>query len=210
MVWTKDIEDELLLLSQYSEGYTRMFLDDSQYYSKIYNRVSIFTVLSAIISAGLTSVGVGVGTDNTGYYITSIICGFFTALSESLLRYAEFETKIKELKIMGSQFSSLSNNIRRQLSLTVDEREPAKLYHTWISKTYEDTLQNSQSIRQKTVNRYKKFCKNNNIPFPNERPLTKIEVKEEVKQDDTNTTIKPLSFNDSEMRYQLERLKQTE
>jgi len=230
--WTKELEEQVLYIGNCSQGYIWMFNREIQKLSNLSWYLSNLSISLGVISGGLSGISL-VTNDNTLLIAFSTGFSFTAAITQGLLKKFNFETKIAEYKRHISKHSGLLNNIKRQLGLPQNKREKAEDYCRWISKNYDDLIENNLIIRENIIKEYKDICKEKNILFPDDTKEIKIFVKEQIEYKEENkenkeenkenknnkeeyiekiNTLKraenAVLFSDTNMQYELNRLKQ--
>jgi hypothetical protein len=79
-----------------------------------------------------------------------------TGVLSAIIKFSKFEHKATVHRTTSLKFSSLENNIKRQLTLNREDRQPVDKYLEWVTHSF-DELFNSSPIVVETV--FKKWSK---------------------------------------------------
>ena len=150
-----------------------MHLHSARNFSKRQRLLMYSTIFISPI-AGLLSIieSVIIGsTPNQNKHIIVIpiivaLLSFFTGILNVIINYARYEELISEHRTFAAKFSSLVNNIRRQLNLEAEDRENAGDYLGWIAKNYDELFEMAPLIRENIIDKYVTIAKTKKIPIP--------------------------------------------
>lgn len=187
-IWNDKIENVLLDTLTKCKKYKHISLEASKKASLYYN-ILMYTLIILSPVSGILS---ALNTDSNEvkqHMIT--IFSFLLGTISTVLKFSKLEKKMASYKSLASKYSSLENNISRQLAIDKENRIRPVEYLEWISKNYEELF----SITPFSESNEKK----------EEKKEDKIEIV--LKKDDVDPSIVDLNkYSDNKMKYELSRL----
>ena len=144
--WNNNIESVIHTIEKQSKLFKKIHNEVSinQYwkYSFFMNMAIIISPLSGLVSV-LGTILCKDDEDMIFYNSSSAILSFFTTVIVAIIKFNQYDEVGYEHKVASSKYTSLEQNIKRQLMLGRDERIPAKDYLSWILKSYDDLFSTS-------------------------------------------------------------------
>lgn len=191
--WNENIESVLSELGKTCSSYKWMNIETAKRNEFKYNLLMYSTIIIGPVS-GILSVFSQDSSVITNMFIT--VFSFMNGVVSAIIKFSEFGEKASLYKGIAAKYSSLENNIKRQLSLDKTERVNAGEYLEWISRSYDELFSSTPLIPSDI---YERFI-----------------VKEETKKE----TIEPIKlgnsysidfsrYSDGKMKYELARLAKT-
>lgn len=167
ITWTPEHEIILKNIAEKSICYAYLHDRSFKYFSSLHVKFTmpmfIITLLSGILMFISTTF------ENTYYFgIISGSINLIVATIQKIMEFVQPERFKIEHKSCSKRFQFLSNNIRVQLSLDVDEREPMPMYLTKTTTEYYNILQNSPELKDTILNNFKHKYKRTDINKPDE------------------------------------------
>ena len=157
--WNSNIESVIHVIEKQSKLLKKIHMEVS---INEYWKYSFFMNAAIIISPlpGLISV---LGTilckdlqDTIFYNSSAAILSFFTTVIVSIIKFNKYDEVGYEHKAVSSKYTSLEQNIKRQLMLGRDERVNVKDYLSWILKSYDDLFSTSPFLPSDFMKKYNK------------------------------------------------------
>jgi hypothetical protein len=193
--WTPKMEDHLKTIMKKSEQHKIMHLKESIQNSSIYN----WLMYIGITLGPLTGLLINIDQVNESDYFSIISSGlsFCSGLVVAVTKFGNFEEMSSQHKIASSKYTSLENNIKRQLTLPQPSRVNAIQYLDYINNKFDEIFLNSPLIKKRT---YQDFIDQQKINIENDKKEKNIHKKNIY-----NTYI---CNSDKEMQYELDRMNQ--
>lgn len=193
-IWNDKIENVLLKTLNNCKNYKHISLEASKKASFYYN-ILMYTLIVLSPIAGVLSAFNTDSNEVKQHMIT--ILSFLVGTISTILKFSKLEKKIASYKSLASKYSSLENNISRQLAIDKENRIRPVEYLEWISKNYEELF----SITP--------FSEHSESEKEIKEEETKEEHKVEIvlKKDEVDPSIVDLNkYSDNKMKYELSRL----
>jgi hypothetical protein len=232
--WTKNLEHSVKVVGEKSVGYKIMHVKSAQRSEKIYNFLMYIGIFMGPL-AGLIS-----GIDFTLYperfsilqTISSCIV-LMSGIVVTIIKFGNFDEQTTAHRSSAAQYTSLENNVRRQLILPPNGRVDAVTYVTWVGDSFDELFKSSPLISRKVYESYIRDATKAGISIPDEYGLTinidrsynvekmehvidvkdiaqtsKISETNEMKRSTTslNTMTHLNKFDTPKMKYELRRL----
>lgn len=189
-VWNDSIENTLKEICDKCLAYKWMNIFSVKKNQLKYNILMYTSIIIGPISGVLSTVS---NTDNSISILVTVF-SFFSGVISAIIKFSEFGEKASSHKTAATKYSSLENNITRQLSLNRSDRVNAGEYLEWITTSYDELFSSSPFISDEIYYEWKIFSKENKITTGKE-----IEIKIE-----NNVDIE--KYSDGKMRYEMARL----
>lgn len=158
--WNSNIESVIHTIEKQSKLFKKIHIEVS---TNEYWKYSMFMNIAIIISplAGLVTV---VGNilckeleDMIYYNSSAAILSFLTTVIVAIIKFNKYDEVGYEHKAASFKYTSLEQNIKRQLMLGRDERIPVKDYLSWILKSYDDLFSSSPLLPSEFIKKYSKL-----------------------------------------------------
>ncbi len=164
--WTPHIEKIVKNIGEKSQGYKVIHILEARTNNFMCN---IFMHISICIGpvAGLFSALNTIHSDKIFAVIAtflSILSGIFMAI----IKFGKFEEKGAMHKLASSKYSSLEDNIRKQLSYPRTYRISSKDFLNWISHSYDEIFTSSPLVSKKNYDKYTIEAKKRGLVLPDE------------------------------------------
>jgi len=155
--WNSKIEDTVRLIEKQCRIYKKMH---DEIYIENVNKHSYY-MLSAIIITPLSGVVTALGTilstelsELCIYTISSTILSFISGILITVIKFNKYDETSYSHKIAYSRYTSLEENIKRQLMLYREDRIKADEYLNWLSKSFDQLFESSPNFNSKTIKKY--------------------------------------------------------
>ena len=164
--WTDNIEKILKEMGESCLGYKWMNVYAAKKNDYRYSILMYISILIGPVSGVLSAVS----TQNKTEFLQVIITvfSFMSGLISAIIKFSEFGEKATSYKATASKYASLEGNIRRQLSLSREDRVNAGEYLEWVSISYDELFSASPLISDDIYQEWVKFAKENSISVPKE------------------------------------------
>ncbi len=190
--WNNNIEKLVLNIGIQSFKYRTIHFDTANKFNsrQIYltTTLIILSPFTGVLSALTLYIRSNLGINLYILDILSIILSFIAGILISIIKFGKYEEISNAHKIASSRYTSLANNVKRQLSLNRKNRISAKEYLEWLTNS-SDQLYSSSPLITAHVDETDIV-----IQIDNENDHEKIESKFDL-----------ASFDDKFMNYQLSR-----
>jgi len=190
--WNSSLEKTILDISEKCKLYRTYFEQASKKQGLRYG-ILMYTIIVVSPISGILS------TLSDSYSSMSIIItilSFFTGILSAIVKFSKFDQKASLYKSFSLKFGALENNITRQLTLRVEDRQTAGSYAEFIFKSYDVLYANmpSTTFNSGMVNIIPSISEEKNIILPVQ------------KKDDEKVTPDTVQFSDPFMQYEMKRL----
>jgi hypothetical protein len=162
-----------------------------------YNILMYTSIIIGPVSGILSAVSNGDNLPTLDILVT--VFSFLSGVISAVIKFSEFGEKAISYKTAAAKYSSLENNIKRQLSLQRDDRVNAGEYLEWISTSYDELFSGSPLVTDEIYEEWIRFAKENNIE-------TKIKQHAPLSTVKTETNVDLTKYSDGKMRYEMARL----
>lgn len=212
MEWTKKLENVAKKIGEDSKFYKLMHTFQARKYHIIYNALSITSIILGPIASLLSGIEVALyPNEHPTFPILVSVVSAFSGIIAAAVKFGNYDIKSQSNKTIATRYTSIENNVRRQLSVDEKDRVPASEYLGWLESKYEE-LQLSAPMIQPVV--YNRFRENVEPVNPTgERRLQITEEKVETKTNDlkakktSDCIINIDDCSDKMLKYELARLK---
>ena len=147
-IFNKDkIHTYLLDTQNKCSEYSQIHLKTSESYSK---NNTIFNIINIVFTSGvatLTAATTNLDSNNSNTIsIISTVLLYCSAVLNSIQQFLNFEKLAERDRTLSTRFCSLSNNIKKFLTLEDLENKDLVDYFNWVSNTYEELLNKTNII----------------------------------------------------------------
>jgi hypothetical protein len=167
--WSESIENILKEMGEFCLGYKWMNVSAAKNNELKYNILMYISILIGPISGILSAIS----TDKNAIYLSAIqmlvtVFSFLSGVISATIKFSEFGDKSTSYKTAAAKYASLESNIRRQLSLSREDRVNAGEYLEWVSTSYDELFTASPLIPDNIYQEWVNFAKENNLSIPKE------------------------------------------
>lgn len=172
----------------------------------LYNGLMYTSILIGPISGILSAIS----ESNNSLQILVTIFSFLSGVISATIKFSEFGEKTTQYKNSAAKYAALESNVRRQLSLSREDRVNAGNYLDWISKSFDDLFTISPLISEKIYTQWSDYAKTNKIEISKE--LCRIIVSKNIdtvkipKKEERPVLPDTEDYSDRKMKYELGRL----
>lgn len=223
MEWTYKLENIAKQIENDSKKYKLMHIFQSRKYHIIYNALSITGIILGPV-AGLLSAIEAVLYPEENHILPILVCVLSTisGMIAAAVKFGNYDVKSQSNKSVAARYTSIENNIRRQLNIDKEHRVPVSQYLKWLESKYEELQTSAPMIEPAIFNKFRnpeKDVELKNYPLEieidvNEKisELTNSEEKEEegnltLKRSSVTNNIFELSeCSDKMLKYELKRM----
>ena len=168
ITWTQEHETVLKRMAEKCSCYVYLHNKSFKYYSKVHLQFTMPMFIITLISSFLMFVS----SSYYDYHYFGLIAGSINLLVATIQKIMEFVQPERfkiEHQATSKIFEALSSNIRIQLSLPIDERDPMPMYLTKTINDFSVVRQNSPAIKDMIVKEFNyRFKSNYEIYKPQE------------------------------------------
>lgn len=212
--WSDNIEQVLFDIGDSCQGYKWMNIFSAQRENLKYNVLMYVLIFGTAICGVLSTISSQEYQNVLNIFVTTGT--FMSSLASSIIKFGKMEQKSISHKNLAGKFASLEANIRRQLSLNVNERENAGQYLDYVSKSFDELFASTPLMPDAIYNKWIVFAKSKNLKIPKElcrstlEAKNEVEVKVEMKESHPPPPVSGLipevnTFSDAKMQYELGR-----
>jgi hypothetical protein len=180
--WNDKIEEVVKNIGEMSTGYKIMHIEVAQQNYKSYKKWMLLAIVLGPISGVLSSIGAVINSDIILPIIASIF-SFLSGIAVSIVKFGNFEELSIANKNAAAKYTSLENNVRRQLSLYRKNRIQSHIYMEWVETKFDELFISSPLIPLEIYNKYIEFAKENGKIIPHKySTIIKINDSEEIEK----------------------------
>jgi hypothetical protein len=161
--WSDNIEKILKEMGESCLGYKWMNIHAAKKNNYKYNILMYISILIGPVSGVLST-----QRETEFLQVIVTVFSFISGFISAIIKFSEFGEKAISYKTTASKYASLEGNIRRQLSLSREDRVNAGEYLEWVSTSYDDLFTASPLISDDIYQEWVKFAEKNNISVPKE------------------------------------------
>jgi hypothetical protein len=195
--WSDSIENTIKDIGDSCLAYKWMNILSVKKNELKYNILMYTSIIIGPVSGILSAVSNGDNLPTLDILVT--VFSFLSGVISAVIKFSEFGEKAISYKTAAAKYSSLENNIKRQLSLHRDDRVNAGEYLEWISTSYDELFSGSPLVTDEIYEEWIRFAKENNIE-------TKIKQHAPLSTVKTETNVDLTKYSDGKMRYEMARL----
>lgn len=155
--WNEKLEEAVKNIGECSKGYKLMHIYEAHRTSKIHNFLMLLGIFIGPLSGVISGIGVSLSTcSNPGWSVSTTILGFISGIIVAIIKFGKYEEISMSNKQAAARYTSIENNVRRQLGLYRTDRVEATRYMEWLESKYEELFLSAPLIPK---NIYKKANK---------------------------------------------------
>lgn len=126
--------------------YSQIHLNSGNKYSL---NNTIFNIINIVFTSGVATLTAATSNvdPNPTISIISTILLYCCAVLNSLQQFLNFEKLAEKDRTLSSRFTSLSNNIKKFLTLEEIENKDIVEYFNWVSNTFEEILTKTELVQ---------------------------------------------------------------
>jgi hypothetical protein len=197
--WNDQIEYVVNEMKNNCHGYVWMNNRAARQTVLHYNSILFLIGILGFIVGTIYTIFIAYNRNREIEIISGIMAYMGSGLS-ALLKIGKFEQKTQSYKTISSEYLSLENNIKRQLSLNRVDRTNGKEYLRWVTDAYDNLYASAPLLPNFVYTEYAKIAEKQNLSVPKILERASISV---VTRDITNIPLN--QFNDNKMNYELNR-----
>lgn len=169
--WNSNIEKNIKEIGESCKGYKWMHITSTRTAMRQYNVLMYITISIGPIAGLFETISISRDECDDGASILQILIivfGFVSGVLASIVKFSNFNQKSVDHKTAAAKYTSLEQNIRRQLSLYRDERVNAGKYLQWVSVSFDDLFSGSPLVSDDVYKKWATFAQKHNIFVPKE------------------------------------------
>ena len=158
--WNKNIESVLEVMEKQCRLYKKMHMEVAICMLKKYSLLSMTAMILSPLPAFFSILGLTLQQEqirvDTIFDSVSLGISKITTILVGVTKFGKYDEISYSHKTASSQYTSLEQNIKRQLMLERSERIEPKIYLTWISKKFDILYESSPLFSCSTSKKYEK------------------------------------------------------
>ena len=218
-IWNENVENIIKEIQKSCQNYKFIHIKTAKNANLKYDFVMYFVILLGPLSSIIASVyNNNSNCNEENGKIVSIFLYLVSAVLSAIIKFSKFEHTCTVHKSISMKFASLEHNIKRQLTLDRDQRQPAGKYLEWVTQSFDDLFNSSPVMVENIYSEWKQQKEiiepgSKHEPGSNHEPESKPEAKDDSKHDseplprDKSEIIEYNTFNDGRMKYELARFR---
>jgi hypothetical protein len=203
-IWSDSIENMIKNIGDSCKGYKWMNLFASKKASTKHSVLMYIVIGLGPLSGLLTAFSEQQELVTVLVTLLSFLSGTLSAIT----KFGKFERKSVTHKSIAVKYASLEGNIRRQLSLSREERVNAGEYVNWVTSAYDELFSSTPLIPDDIYQEWVSYAKQNNITLPRDLSISldKSDKNTYDIQSPTHYTVEMGKYDEGKMKYELARL----
>jgi hypothetical protein len=165
--WNDIIEDDVKAYGNASRAYKWMHIKTARSLSSWHTRLIILAIILSYSVSAAMALDLIIKTD-FALRIIVIAFGAVAGTLTTIIKVKKFEEAIQDNKTAAARHVSVVSNVRRQLVLPRNMRDPAPEYLSYISNAHDQTYESCPLIEAHIFNKYKKYAQTRNLKIPDE------------------------------------------
>lgn len=204
--WNTNLENETRNIGESSICYKIIHSNKARKTYNIYLFLMILGIIIGPISGVVSAIDTALNPPtNPTMSIIAIFLSFLSGIVVSIVKFGRYDELSNSHQKAGAQYTSIENNIRRQLSLYRKDRVPANSYLEFISVKYDDLFLNSPLVSEAEFDKFIIKAKKNNIAVPiKHNSAISVNTESEIQKNEDKSPTN--SFPDKMLDYELSRL----
>lgn len=179
--WNSTVETVIKDIEATCKDYKYMHVEACKQSARKYDiTMYVIIALGPISSILASTYDTSFRCDSENNRLIQIFLSLISGVLSAIIKFSKFEHQATVHRATSLKFASLENNIKRQLTLLPEDRQPADKYLEWVTHSF-DELFNSSPIVVDTV--FKKWKK--------DRDTQEKETKTEIKEEDPTILTSP-------------------
>lgn len=215
--WDHTVEKVVKDIENSCKEYKYMHLKGCKHSSLKYDITIYIVIALAAISSILASTYDTIANCNSdNNKVIQIFLSLISGVLSAVIKFSKFEHKATVHRATSLKFASLENNIKRQLTLLPEDRQPADKYLEWVTHSF-DELFNSSPIVVDKEKKLQDRQDHKDRPDGQEEPtITSPRAEPAQREISSPESPRPVSnienieyniFSDGKMKYELARLR---
>jgi hypothetical protein len=186
--WSEDLENILKQIGESCIGYKWMNIFAARQNEKKYNIIMYLSIFIGPLAGVLSAIVTGDKTQAVQIVVT--LLSFTNGFLSAIIKFSAYGEKCLSYKNIASKYASLETNIRRQLSLSREDRVNAGEYLEWISSSFDELFTNTPLISDQIYKDWVVFAKKHNLTIPKDLgTCVSVHNTDKVAQLSTTTSI---------------------
>ena len=166
ITWSREHEYVLKELAEKCSCYVFLHTRSFKYFAKVHIQFTMPMFIITLLSSFIMFMSTNYHMINLGVIAGSV--NLLVATLQKIMEFIQPERFKIEHQSSAKAFESLSENIRIQLSLHQDERDPMPMYLTKTINDFTVAWQNAPQIRDSIIKEFRQKFKRNDIYTPQE------------------------------------------
>jgi hypothetical protein len=158
--WNKNIESVIEVMEKQCRLYKKMHMEISISKLNKYSALSMTAMILSPLPAFFSILGLTLQQEmihvDTIFDSISLGISLITTILVGVTKFGKYDEISYSHKTASSQYTSLEQNIKRQLMLERSERIAPKIYLTWIMKKFDILYESSPLLSCSTSKKYEK------------------------------------------------------
>jgi len=165
--WNDNIEEAAKTIGETARAYKLMHITEAQKSNKDYTRLMYLGIILGPTSGIISGIGAALNPEmNPTFPIIEIMLGFLSGIVVASIKFGRYDEVSNANKIAAARYSSIESNVRRQLSLNREDRQPSVNYMEWLETKYEELLLSAPLLPPSNYDKYIKEAKEQNWIIP--------------------------------------------
>ena len=202
VLWNDNLEEFVKDIGELSKKYKIMHIKEAQYLSIVYNNLMILGICLGPISGLLSAIGDIL--NSTYLPIISMLMGFLSGIIVTIIKFGKYDENSNSNKQSAIYFSSIENNVRRQLGLYRNDRINPITYIDWLETKFENIFNSSPLLPAKLHDKYLINKENEKIDIIKNDQIDDLEKNIQI--DENSEKNQYNYYTDKILEYEIKRM----
>ena len=165
--WNDNIEEAAKTIGATAHAYKLMHITEAQKSNKDYTRLMFLGIVLGPASGIISGISAALNPEmDPTFPIIEIMLGFLSGIVVASIKFGRYDEVSNANKTAAARYSSIESNVRRQLSLNREDRQPSTTYMEWLETKYEELLLSAPLLPPDSYNKYIKDAAGHNWVTP--------------------------------------------
>jgi hypothetical protein len=222
--WDHTVEKVLKDIENSCKEYKYMHVKGCKRSALKYDITIYIVIALAAISSILASTYDTISNCNSdNNKVIQIFLSLISGVLSAIIKFSKFEHKATVHRATSLKFASLENNIKRQLTLLPEDRQPADKYLEWVTHSFDELFNSSPIVVDKAQQAHEDRKdrqdhqdskdhqghedRQDDPTITSPRPSTEVHSPESPRPISNIENIDYNIFSDGKMKYELARLR---
>ena len=181
--WNKQLEDSAKNIGENCKSYKIMHLLAAQKSKIMYSRLTILGIALGPLSSVISSMETIINDNNFAQTIKilGILAGFISGIVVAIIKFGKYDEESTANKHAAARYTSIENNVRRQLSIHRKCRVPANVYMQWLETKFEELFLSAPLLPSRAYDSFFHVAKKLDINVPIQYNAT-ININKDIEE----------------------------
>jgi len=201
-LWNSKLEEVVKHIGEDSRGYRILHQKQAKRADGIYRKLTYIGIVIGPLGSLLQILNKDISGDYNSYLSSiEIMFGFLSGIIVGLMKFGKFDEVSNANKAAAAKYTSIESNVRRQLGMYRENRQPAQSYMDWIESKYNEVLSSAPFISSIVYKEFTREAEINGWRIPNkyehEILVSSSMLEKHVQSLDQEIVLNNIHVNDS-------------